>query len=214
MSLRTVYKKITIGERYNQITVVEDLGVIDENRIIVGLCDCGVRKTYLWLNVKRGKSKSCGCSIKKHGLHNHNIYHVWEDMCSRCYNSTSNESYLRYGGRGVTVCDEWKNNPKSFYDWALDKWEKGLQLDKDKLAPGQVGKLYCPEYCCFLTPKENAQYRENTIKFEHEGDLYSIRQLSDKYGIKYSTFRSRIKSGWSLEEILSTSLFQYNKKTA
>lgn len=213
MSKQPLRLTIPIGEKYNRITVIEDLGIINGLRFIKGKCECGNEKDFVWSNVKSGKSKSCRCNLIKHGLHGQDIYHVWERMCSRCY-TKSDQSYYRYGGRGVTVCDEWKNNSKSFFDWAFGKYQKGLQLDKDKLAPGQVGKLYCPEYCCFLTPKENCQYRENTIKFEYDGELLSIRQLSDKYGIKYSTFRSRLKSGWNIEEILTTPLFRDNKKIA
>jgi len=213
--LRTI---INIGSVYNRITVISDMGVINGKRTILGRCECGVEKIFNWMNVKSGKSKSCGCLPleinKKHGLTKHPLYSVWEGIIGRCYNK-NHPKYHRYGGRGVSICDEWRNNPKSFYWWAINNgWEKGLSLDKDKLSPNKPGNLYCPEYCCFLTRKENSMYRENSRLIEYNGEKLCVAQWADKYNINYQTFQARLRYGWTIEEIITIPLFKYSKKVA
>lgn len=67
----------------------------------------------------------------KHGLSKHPLHNVWHGIKCRCYGKSS-KGYNNYGALGVIMCDEWKNNFKSFYDWAISNgWEKGLQIDKD-----------------------------------------------------------------------------------
>lgn len=215
--MRTVYKSIEIGSKYNRITVMKDLGIIKGLRFVFGKCDCGIEKEFNWVNVKTGKSKSCGCLPieinTKHGHYSHPLYSVWDGLIGRCYNK-NHPKYYRYGGRGVRVCSEWKNNFGLFYDWAIDKWEKGLSLDKDKFSPNRVGIIYCPQYCCFLTRKENSMYRENSHIVEYKGEKMCVAQLADKYGINYQTFQSRLRYGWTVEEIVTIPLFKYDKKIA
>lgn len=84
---------------------------------------------------------------KTHGLNDHPLYRKWNGFKTRCYNK-NNPKYHRYGGRGVIVCNEWVNNFKAFYDWAiLNGWEEGLQIDKDIKAHklGKEGLIYSPE---------------------------------------------------------------------
>ena len=82
---------------------------------------------------------------KRHGLSNHPLYYTRNNMFLRCYN-TNSKYYKDYGGRGITVCKEWRENPKSFIEWALAHgWEKGLNLDRIDNDKG-----YFPENCRFV----------------------------------------------------------------
>jgi hypothetical protein len=217
MKKRTVYTQIHIGAKFNRIEVLEDLGIVDGKRMIRGKCDCGKEKFFFWQNVKSGKAKSCGClPIEKHtihGLHKHPLYSVWEGMVHRCYNKNG-KKYHRYGGRGVIMCREWKNDFMSFYNWAIDKWKPGLSLDKDKLAPTKLGVIYCPEFCCFMTRKENTMYRSNSRVITYKGESLCVSQWAEKFGINYQTFQGRLSAGWTMEEIESIPLFKYSKKSA
>jgi len=122
-------------------------------------------------------------------------------MRSRCYNK-KNEKYYRYGGRGVVVCDEWKNDFKSFYDWAIrNGWEPGMQIDKDIKGDGL---LYSPDSCIIVTNKENCNKRSHTVLVERSGEIKSIMQWCEYYGINSHTFYSRIRTGWSFEKTLTT----------
>jgi len=122
-------------------------------------CSCGKKCVKRQPDILCGHTLSCGCYeeevlLKRNTKYSHNIpklYHCWNDMMRRCYDQKST-GYLYYGGRGVSVCEDWHDYQK-FLDWALmNGWEEGLQLDKDKKGDGL---LYCPDFCCFLTPKEN-----------------------------------------------------------
>jgi len=110
-------------------------------------------------DVKAGKStkcQSCSTAISKttHGMNRQPIHALWCDMNKRC-RDTSNK---HYGGKGVTVCEEWRNDFIKFKDWALENgYEEGLQIDKDILC-GELGiypKIYSPKTCCFITKSEN-----------------------------------------------------------
>jgi hypothetical protein len=92
----------------------------------------------IFQNMRRGHHLSCGCqkanfvSLNRstHGLSDKKIYYVWEAMIDRC-TKPKNKRYKNYGGRGITVCEEWKNDPTAFYVWAmLNGYEEGLVLDR------------------------------------------------------------------------------------
>lgn len=88
--------------------------------------------------VKQGNKKSCGCVSsrlkgdfhKTHGLKNHKLYKVWVAMKQRCTNP-KDKGYKNYGNRGIEICNDWLNDFKSFYDWAMDNgYKEGLTIDR------------------------------------------------------------------------------------
>ena len=96
---------------------------------------CGSEFKACIHSINQGKTKSCGCynvsKSFKHGLVGTRIYSIWIDIKSRVFNSKS-KSYNDYGGRGITLCDEWLD-VQNFYDWAiLNGYEenKGLSIDR------------------------------------------------------------------------------------
>jgi hypothetical protein len=119
-------------------------------------------------------------------------------MMDRCYLVTDIMYHL-YGGRGVIVCDEWKGKINVFCKWAIENgWREGLQLDKDKKGNGL---LYSPDTCCFLTPSENASFRQNSIKVFYEGNYRTISDISKILGISESTLRKRHAKHGHVEKI-------------
>jgi len=206
-----------IGNKINRLTILEDLGMINGVRMAKAHCECGKIKSYNFGNVKSGKSKSCGClPIEKntrHGLHKTKLYEVWEGMIDRCCNE-NHKHYHRYGGRGVSVCDEWRHSPKAFCDWAKDKWAQGLKLDKDKLSPYKCGILYSPEFCCFITHKENSMYRNNSRVIEYNGLSLCVSQWAEKVGIGEGAIRSRLRYGWPIEKVLTQEVDKSCRKNA
>ena len=100
------------------------------------------------------KLKPC----RRHGLYkdNKNLFNLWQTMKTRCENP-KRKNYDRYGGRGITVCEEW-HEAKNFVEWALNNgYKKGLQLDRI-----DNNKGYSPDNCKFVTPTENCRNRRNT----------------------------------------------------
>ena len=103
------------------------------HRLLQCKCVCGKIKNVFFFHINNGRSKSCGCQrkcSKTHGLSNHPIYYVWSSMKARCYDK-NRERYNDWGGRGIRLSDEWKNDFKKFYDWAIcNGYRKGLQIDR------------------------------------------------------------------------------------
>ena len=89
-----------------------------------------------------------------HGMSKHPLYNIWTLMKGRCY-STYSTSYHNYGAKGITVCRDWLNSSKAFFDWALNNgYAKGLEIDRrDNL------KGYSPDNCRFVTGRQNCLNR-------------------------------------------------------
>jgi hypothetical protein len=104
------------------------------------LCTCGNRFHALISNIKYNAVMSCGCrgeyyvkhGQKTHGLSKHPLHRRWREIKTRCYN-VNDAGYKNYGGRGITMCDEWRNDFKAFYDYVskLPHYgEKGMTIDR------------------------------------------------------------------------------------
>lgn len=203
------------GKEYNRLSILSDEGAIDGARWCMAICSCGKTIVVRLANVVSNKTKSCGClrsessningsKRRVHGLRRHPLYKTWDSMKGRCY-CVTNHNYPNYGGSGVEICDEWKFDFEPFYNWAIaNGWKKGLQLDKDKLSPFITGKLYSPEFCCFLTPKENAQHRRNSKLLEYNGDTKHLKEWGEQFKIKPGTILCRLNKGWSVQKAIGT----------
>lgn len=167
-------------------------------------CSCGKKHEASINNVKMGKTKSCGCQlykgVPKHGLSNHPLYSVYENMISRCYNKKT-ACYKRYGGRGVIICKEWKGKPEVFIKWAIKNgWKPGLELDKDIIGNGLV---YGPNTCKFVTSKENSRNRRDSRLIQYCGKKRTLAEWAEMIGIRPGALSYRIKN-WSLKKSLTT----------
>lgn len=106
--------------------------------------------------IKAGHPISCGCmvlkSVFKHGMSHTKIHDVWQNMKSRCYQQKKHD-YKYYGGRGITVCDEWREYFINFYNWAMiNGYKEGLEIDRIK-----NDLNYSPDNCRFITGSQNTQ---------------------------------------------------------
>lgn len=127
------------------------------------------------------------------------IRYVYYNMVRRCLDSTRRE-YPHYGGRGIQVCDEWKNDCCVFYKWARDNgYKEGLQLDRT-----DNNGNYCPENCRWVTPKENCNNRRNTRKITYKGKVKTLAEWAEELNIPYSVLADRIyKYKWNIERAMT-----------
>lgn len=199
-----------VGQCFNKLLVIERTSN-DKwgNACWLCLCDCGseiiVRTAYL----KNNHTQSCGClSIEKiversikHGYKKRGTtsrtYTSWQLMIQRCINP-NNPAYKNYGGRGIKVCQQWRN---SFENFLKDMGEapNGLQLDRIKNDQG-----YCKKNCHWATSKQQNRNKRNNCLITYNGKTQCLIEWAEEIGINYQTLQSRLRQAWSIERMLKT----------
>lgn len=195
---------ISIGDQFERLTVISEQGKDSiGNRLFLCRCSCGKEIVATGSSLKLGRVKSCGCLKSElakhqkgfHGLQNESVYNSWSSMIQRCTNP-KHPQYQQYGGRGITVCDEWLDF-KTFYDWAKSSnYKNGLTIERKN-----VNKGYCPENCTFIPKEDQCMNKQNTIRYKGEVLKIACKRL----GLSYTSVHSRIKKlGWSVERAVET----------
>lgn len=134
------------------------------------------------------------------------LYAIWKGIKRRCLNPRYH-SYSHYGGKGVSICEEWLSY-SSFRDWAL---ENGY---KDNLSIERLDNNgnYCAENCVWAGRQEQNNNTSRNHFVEYKGGVYTLAELSMICGIKQNTLLYRIKRGWDVERATDTPLQTKNKK--
>lgn len=167
------------------------------------LCDCGNTCVVEKWQLIKGCTKSCGCykrefaqsSFSTHNLTNHRLYNTWCHMKGRCYNS-DNKAYSNYGGRGITVCDEWKNDFQAFYNWAMaNGYKEDLTLDRI-----DVNGNYEPDNCRFTTMKVQQNNKQNHFYITIYNRTQTLAEWCEEKKLDYNKIMARIQSGWTIED--------------
>lgn len=168
-------------------------------------CDCGKTKPIRSSQLRYGHTQSCGClrdemreehNKPTHGETNTRLYSIWRGMKKRCYQPTS-AGYKNYGGRGITVCDEWIASYESFRDWSLaNGYADGLTLDRIDLNGN-----YEPSNCRYASYLEQENNKRNSHFIEVNGVKLTVTQWARITNTPPSTLKNRIASKGEREAV-------------
>lgn len=214
MQAKSNYELPQAGEIYGSITLTGISYYKQEKggrRLMVeGLCKCGDVRGYAFRFLKSGVTKSCGCGRREgllksrttHNLSRHPLYQVYQDMIKRCY-SPACKAFEDYGGRGITVCQEWLDDIFAFRSWAmLNGYETGLQLDRI-----DNNGNYEPDNCRFVTKDVNNINTRRNIYVTAFGETKTATEWSRDRRCKVAarTVLERINNGrWDAEKAITS----------
>ena len=145
------------GHRFGRLTVVKRVGTKKSFAVWLCQCDCGKTATLPSAYLRTGQTRSCGCLAHdvlvarntSHGGSYSRLYRIWHGMRQRCTDPNSS-NYENYGGRGITVCDEWMHDFAAFQKWALaNGYHEDLTIDRINNDSG-----YRPDNCRWATRHE------------------------------------------------------------
>lgn len=165
------------------------------------ICDCGNIVHVHIGNLRSGQVKSCGCLLKEtstkrghdsatHGMSKTVEFRTWIAMIDRCRNPNT-PCYKNYGGRGISVCERWSND-FGFENFLEDmgRKPKGMTLERT-----DNNKGYSPDNCEWASTGKQAGNKRNTLKIEVNGEVKTLKELSELYNINYSTLWTRLRRG-------------------
>lgn len=202
----TIYGRLTLTGKSYLKSMYGQL-----RRIVEADCICGEIGWFLLERLRNGDTQSCGClkreatseRFKTHGLSRHPLYFVWQEMRKRCFDEKC-DSYHNYGGRGITVCDEWADDFLVFYDWCVaNGYEEGKSLDREN----NDGN-YEPNNCRFANRDTQSRNRRTNRNYTAFGETKCLFDWGKDPRSKVTVWalRSRLDRGkWAdVEKAITT----------
>lgn len=183
-----------IGHRYADCVVVEYAGYAGSKHRWRCLCDCGVGFEVVGHNLRSGITKSCGCRKRRnrplltHGLTNTRAHGIWKAAKQRCFNANAH-NYRHYGGRGVTMCDRWRDSFQAFFD-DMGECPDGMSLERI-----DHNGDYEPGNCRWATQAEQVRNTRRNLMVEHAGRVMTAKDYARETGAIYSTLCARLRTG-------------------
>jgi hypothetical protein len=172
-------------------------------------CECGASINVCTSNLGRGHTESCGClkqeklkagTTKTHGQTRTSEYQSWIGAKARCENPNQ-AKYHRYGGRGITMCQRWRDSFEAFFADMGPKPSPKHSIDRiDNDGP------YSPENCRWATPTLQARNTSRNTTYMVNGASMCGSEVAEKLGLQVDTVFARRKLGWSDEKIATTPL--------
>ena len=196
------FPKDLTGLRFGRLLVLSKHTKTDQNipgTLWLCKCDCGKVSIKKRLCLVTNTSKSCGClslelllkNATKHGKSQTAEYRVWQDMKARCYNKTKN-NYSSYGGRGITVCDRWRDSFENFIK------DVGIRpSEKHSLERVNNDGNYEPSNVRWATGIEQSNNTRSNRVIVYKNKKMTVAQAAREFGIDHELLRSRLKRGWS-----------------
>lgn len=180
------------------------------------LCECGLSKLVPASKLVSGHTSSCGCLHRKHGHTSKEVnyesktYHAWHSMKERCYNPAT-KGYERYGGRGIKVCQEWREDFRNFLQ-DMGETPEGNRISLDRInTNGHYCCGHCQECtasgweanCRWSNPRQQANNKRNNRLITYDGRTQTLGQWCQELNVPYDRVHKRLSAGWSVEEALT-----------
>lgn len=203
--------KITAGDEYGRLTVIREVeprcSSGQRQRCVECRCECGAVGEYRLYTLRNGNTRSCGCLAKDitgdlmrtHGLSDSPEFRIWQGVLNRCRSEDRN-----YGGRGIGVCERWRESFVDFYEDMGPRPSAKHSIDRIN----NDGN-YEPGNCRWATQKEQARNTRRNYLVEHDGQTKCVSEWAEKYGLKPSVLYYRlVKLGWTFDKSVSWPSFR------
>ena len=184
------------GQKFGRLTVVEFAEIRKRSAYWRCKCICGSQKIVAGYHLLSGAIQSCGCLwaevVKKNRLHSAKVYSAWHGIKRRCFDP-NNKAYKNYGGRGITMFEDWINDFQAFYDYVSKLphfGEAGYSLDRI-----DNDGNYEPDNLRWATVYEQLRNRRNNRIVEYNGETMCLKDAARKSGISYNTLCWRYEHG-------------------
>lgn len=191
------------GETFGEWAVISYAGRTANNAALwLCRCSCGNEKAVVGQTLREGKSVQCRSCSTRNALtkpfRGNRIVHVFSGMKQRCYNP-NNKEYRNYGGRGITVCDEWRDNPQTFYAWAYTNgFADGMSIDRIDNNHG-----YSPLNCRVVPLSSQSKNRRTSHIITIDGETRCLSEWCSLYGIdRHAPIKQAKENGITVEEAL------------
>lgn len=188
------------GQKFGRLTVIGLDDKKDTRKTYwVCQCDCGSISSHRSDGLLGGSVTSCGCrkreisaiNVSKNHKHKQSgtrLYGIWQNIKARCENE-HDLSYGRYGARGITVCDEWKNDFSAFYEWSVNNgYKDSLTIDRV-----DNNKGYSPDNCRWATASDQARNRRSNINITIGNSTKTLTEWCEIFKLNYSAINARYK---------------------
>jgi hypothetical protein len=199
-----------IGQRFGRLRVI---GYEGKNKRLNSLwaCarDCGETRVLTTGQLRSGHTRSCGCSKqdwaktggqnRRHGKARSREYQIWAGMIRRCTDPKSH-AYANHGGRGIHVCQRWR---ESFAAFLEDVGTRPSLLHSLDRFPDPDGD-HEPGNVRWATTKEQDLDRRGNLILEMNEERLTLAEWSERVGIGATTISNRLQKGWTVEEALTT----------
>ena len=183
-----------IGTRYGKLTILARAANQGKKVRWLCKCDCGNQTIVQSGHLKKGSIKSCGC-VGAHGMSDSRTYHSWRSMRQRCHDA-NHRSYKDYGGRGITICDQWN----SFHGFLADMGERPDDTTLDRI---DFNGNYEPSNCRWATDSVQRNNKRTSHFIEYAGEKKTISQWADDLEINMHSLYSRLGyNDFNMERVL------------
>lgn len=199
------------GQKFGTLTAIRVVGSDSKNRALWEcVCECGAVVVKIGAELRSGHIKSCGDRSRhaiKHGGYKDRLFKVYTAIKQRCCNPNYFQ-YKDYGGRGITICNEWLNDYGAFQEWAYKNGytQEILPNGLNKWTIDRINnnKGYSPDNCRWITTQEQQFNKRDNVVLTFNGETMTATEWAHKLNLSPYIIWARLKSGWSVEETLKT----------